>query len=306
MGVSQAEGRVRRLFWQGAAHRRTPTTPLVLRLHLLERLCQLTFAPLCLEGQSGHVLSTAVLYRLLLLPAEWERAKKLERYTCRSVIYMKICQDSTVKCAISVPLASPFGTAKLMFSNRFPDHSLRHWSDNQTTLPQIYGTGWASAAVPGWTWLHIQTEQCFDFKGLVHPKIQILSLITHPHVVSKPVRPSFIIGTQIKIFLMKSESFLTLHRQQRCLLNHNFMKIIIYVNTFCAQRKQKLRLIQQFWNKVFIFVFFVHKKYSCRFVKLRLNHWWHMDYFTNILTTFLGLGTFLFCCCLCRVRRLLD
>lgn len=48
----------------------TPTTPLVLRLHLLERLCQLTFAPLCLEGQSGHVLSTAALYRLLLLPAE--------------------------------------------------------------------------------------------------------------------------------------------------------------------------------------------------------------------------------------------
>ncbi len=31
---------------------------------------------------------------------------------------------------------------------------------------------------------------------------------------SKPVRPSFIFGTQIKIFLMKSESFLTLHRQQ--------------------------------------------------------------------------------------------
>ncbi len=28
---------------------------------------------------------------------------------------------------------------------------------------------------------------------------------------SKPVRPSFIFETQIKIFLMKSESFLTLH-----------------------------------------------------------------------------------------------
>ncbi len=31
---------------------------------------------------------------------------------------------------------------------------------------------------------------------------------------SKPVRPLFIFGTQIKIFLIKSESFLTLHRQQ--------------------------------------------------------------------------------------------
>ncbi len=31
---------------------------------------------------------------------------------------------------------------------------------------------------------------------------------------SKPVRPSFIFGTQIKMFLMKSESYLILHRQQ--------------------------------------------------------------------------------------------
>ncbi len=35
-----------------------------------------------------------------------------------------------------------------------------------------------------------------------------------PSCCSKPVRPSFIFGTQIKIFLMKYESFLTLHRQQ--------------------------------------------------------------------------------------------
>ncbi len=33
-----------------------------------------------------------------------------------------------------------------------------------------------------------------------------------PLCCSKPVRPLFIFGTQIKIFLMKSESFLTLHR----------------------------------------------------------------------------------------------
>uniref|UniRef100_A0A8C1QX09 Uncharacterized protein n=1 Tax=Cyprinus carpio TaxID=7962 RepID=A0A8C1QX09_CYPCA len=50
-------------------------------------------------------------------------------------------------------------------------------------------------------------------KGLIHPKMKILSLITHPHVIPNP----FIYGTQIKIFLMESESSLTLHRQQ-----HNF------------------------------------------------------------------------------------
>ncbi len=49
--------------------------------------------------------------------------------------------------------------------------------------------------------------------GLVHPKMKIMSLITHPHDSkthktskgSKPIRLSFISRTQIKIFLMKSE-----------------------------------------------------------------------------------------------------
>ncbi len=64
----------------------------------------------------------------------------------------------------------------------------------------------------------IQRSKILDFgwkaiKGIVHPKMKTVSLI--PSCRSKPVRPSFIFGTQIKIFLIKSESFLTLHRQQR-------------------------------------------------------------------------------------------
>ncbi len=47
----------------------------------------------------------------------------------------------------------------------------------------------------------------------LHPKMKIV--INHlPWWRSKPVRPSFIFGTQIKMFLIKSESSLTLHRQQ--------------------------------------------------------------------------------------------
>ncbi len=38
-----------------------------------------------------------------------------------------------------------------------------------------------------------------------------------------------------------------------------------------------------------IFVFFPHTKCSCTFMTFRLNHWCHMDYFNNVLTTFLGL-----------------
>ncbi len=49
------------------------------------------------------------------------------------------------------------------------------------------------------------------------------------------------------------------------------------------QEKKKLL------NKIVIFVFFAHKIDSRSFITLMLNHWWHMDYFTNVLTTFLGL-----------------
>ncbi len=59
-------------------------------------------------------------------------------------------------------------------------------------------------------------------------------------------------------------------------------------------------------NKVVIFVFFVHKKYSHSFIKSWLNHWCHMDYFNDVLTTFLDLGTFQLHCCLRRVRELSD
>ncbi len=47
-------------------------------------------------------------------------------------------------------------------------------------------------------------------------------------------------------------------------------------------------------NKVIIFILIAYKKYSCSYIILRLNHWCHMDYFNDVLTTFLGLerGTF--------------
>ncbi len=41
-------------------------------------------------------------------------------------------------------------------------------------------------------------------------------------------------------------------------------------------------------NKVFCFSF-AHKKYSRSFVKLQLNPWCHMDYFTDLLAMFLDL-----------------
>ncbi len=54
---------------------------------------------------------------------------------------------------------------------------------------------------------------------------------------SKPVNPSFIFRTLIKIFLMKSESSLTLHRQQ-CNWNVPRPRNVVK-HTFWAQRKLK-------------------------------------------------------------------
>ncbi len=48
-------------------------------------------------------------------------------------------------------------------------------------------------------------------------------------------------------------------------------------------------------NKVVNFVFFAHINYSHSFIILRLNHWRHMDYFNDALTTFLGLKSVICC-----------
>ncbi len=49
--------------------------------------------------------------------------------------------------------------------------------------------------------------------------------------------------------------------------------------------------VDELLNKVVIFVFFAYKKYSRRFIKLWLNHWWQMDYSDDVFHTFLGLDS---------------
>ncbi len=60
-------------------------------------------------------------------------------------------------------------------------------------------------------------------------------------------------------------------------------------------------------NKVFFFLLYTQKV----FLQLRKSTVeplmsCHMDCFIDVLTTFLGLGTFQLCCCLWRVRKLMD
>ncbi len=77
---------------------------------------------------------------------------------------------------------------------------------------------------------------CRSIKGSIHPKMKIV--INYPlSCRSRAVRPSFIFRTQIKIFLMKSESYLTLHRQQ---LNWKVPRSRNVVNTSVKQWHQWL------------------------------------------------------------------
>ncbi len=48
------------------------------------------------------------------------------------------------------------------------------------------------------------------------------------------------------------------------------------------------------WINVIISIFFAYKKYSRRFIKFRLNHWWQMDYFEDVFYTFLCLDSVIY------------
>ncbi len=90
-----------------------------------------------------------------------------------------------------------------------------------------------------------------------------------PSCRSKPVRPSFIFGTQIKIFLMKSES--------------------LHCGTVMSMCRILTRKKRNCWMKSLFLLSLPTKGIFRSFIKLQLNHWCHMDYFNDVLTTFLEL-----------------
>ncbi len=73
---------------------------------------------------------------------------------------------------------------------------------------------------------HEVTEEKNPIKSIAYPKMRILSLITQPHVIPNPLRLAFVFGTQIKILLMKSMSFLTLHREATLLTCSRPRKVV--------------------------------------------------------------------------------
>ncbi len=122
-------------------------------------------------------------------------------------------------------------------------------------------------------------------KGLVHPKMKILSLITHPHVVPNPFFSKHARLRQyrdacvcIALLANKAKRIQVLRQN----LRHTCVVVLSWT---CIKDREEKKLL----NNVIIFVVYAHKKYSQSFIKLRLNHWCHMDYFNNVFTNFLGL-----------------
>ncbi len=132
-------------------------------------------------------------------------------------------------------------------------------------------------------------------KGLVHPQNENYVINYSPSCRSKPVRPSFIFRTQIKIFMMKCESFLTLHRPQH---NCNVPRSRNVARNGGRHNSGE----KNCWKHLYVFC--AQKLYSRSFAKLKLSHWCHMDCFTDVLATFLDLGILQLCCYLWRVREL--
>ncbi len=106
---------------------------------------------------------------------------------------------------------------------------------------------------------------------------------------------------QLRVVLLMQEPAVWCRTRMRCAL---FTSRGMHMLWYCHEHVSKTDTEEnKLLNKVIIFVFFPHKKFSCSFIILQLNHCCHMDYFNNVFTTF---GPLTWHCCLYRVRKLLD
>ncbi len=93
---------------------------------------------------------------------------------------------------------------------------------------------------------------------------------------------------------------------ERHLLNVNNADYIDYILEYSPQWQKMVPGEKNCWINYVIIVFFAHKMYYCCFEKLQLNPWCHMDYFSDVLSTFLCLDRGSILAVYGRVRELSD
>ncbi len=97
---------------------------------------------------------------------------------------------------MSIHIFSHLCHFKIYFSNKFSKHYHYLLLVSPTESHTPYSHHWLS---PGWT------DQ--DLKGIVNPKMKILSLITHPHVVPNPLDFHSSSKHKLRYFLWNPRAF---------------------------------------------------------------------------------------------------
>ncbi len=114
--------------------------------------------------------------------------------------------------------------------------------------------------------------------------------------VTSVVQPKF--RKLCEYFLCTKSAVARLQAEECTRMHHG-----IVINSWLHARWRLTRKRRHCWIKLCLFSLH-NKKYSHSLLKLRLNHWCHMDYFNNVLTTFLGLECVSCIAVYCRVRWL--
>ncbi len=139
-------------------------------------------------------------------------------------------------------------------------------------------------------------------KGIVQlKKNQILSYITHillTHVIPNPQEALCKLKKyKLRYFLWNPRAFwpcidsnatTTFKAQKRCKDIVKIFHVTSVVQPYIYEATRILFVHKENKNNKFIQQF-LHKKYFHSFITLHLNYWCHMDYFNDVLTTFLGL-----------------
>ncbi len=137
------------------------------------------------------------------------------------------------------------------------------------------------------------------FTGLLDPKMKILSLFTYPHSNSTQ-HTLFCIRLNARMHCFHSNQSVNTRRIHVCCggCRRAYAACIWWVISKMVLRwrgeTERRWFVEKKFEKKFvdiIFIFFAYKKYSRRFIKFRLSHWWQMDYPGDAFHSFLDLNS---------------
>ncbi len=171
----------------------------------------------------------------------------------------------------------------------------------------------AAYEIPNWAklWYHtvwniIYTPVFFQYRYTAHPYLRITLAPFWRVSTERKQRMLFCVSCATPIHCLHCACFNLNENNVSAWRSWHRTAYAVYVQWILSKMAPGWWGGEELLNKVIIFVFFVYKKYSRSFVKLRLNPWCHKDYFNDVLTTFLDLDCVRIIAVYGRVRELLG